>query len=83
MVIKDISFSCDVHVVALRTLSQPTVYFKNDQYTTIRETLPDKSAALILHRFGFNCNKDEHIEYRNMSCRNSFGEVFFNLIYEN
>uniref|UniRef100_A0A7E4UUM6 Glyco_hydro_38C domain-containing protein n=1 Tax=Panagrellus redivivus TaxID=6233 RepID=A0A7E4UUM6_PANRE len=42
---------CDVHAVALRTLSQPTKYASDGQ----RRTKPDNSTALVLHRYGVEC----------------------------
>lgn len=42
---------CDYHIVALRTLSQPTNYSRQNGNVT-RSTKPQHAASLILHRFG-------------------------------
>lgn len=68
-------FPCDVHIVALRTLSQPTIY-TNDKIN-FRNTLPKKSLALIIHRYGFKCNN----KFEFMSCRSPLGEVLFFYFY--
>ena len=51
-------FPCDVHPVAFRTLSEPTVYgnpSKNGSSSHQRNTLPKREAALVLHRLGLEC----------------------------
>uniref|UniRef100_A0A914XSF4 Alpha-mannosidase n=1 Tax=Panagrolaimus superbus TaxID=310955 RepID=A0A914XSF4_9BILA len=45
------SLPCDIHPVALRTLSLPTVYGEGGT----RTTSPQNSAAFILHRVGIEC----------------------------
>ncbi|KAI1710421.1 hypothetical protein DdX_10782 [Ditylenchus destructor] len=54
------SLPCDVHMVAFCTVSQPTVYprggdpSKSSQYPAPPQY--KRSAALVLHRFGLECD---------------------------
>ena len=45
------SLPCDIHPVALRTLSMPTVYGQGGT----RSTTPQNSVAFVLHRLGSEC----------------------------
>uniref|UniRef100_A0A914I3C6 Alpha-mannosidase n=1 Tax=Globodera rostochiensis TaxID=31243 RepID=A0A914I3C6_GLORO len=49
-------FPCNIHPVALRTLSHPTVYDANSSITR-----PRNEVALVLHRFGLECRLDSRI----------------------
>jgi hypothetical protein len=63
------SFPCDVHPVAFRTLSQPTVYPDSSHpmsTTNSAHTSPKREAALVLHRFGIECTIESTIS--NLIC---------------
>ncbi|KAF7639940.1 Alpha-mannosidase [Meloidogyne graminicola] len=69
------SFPCDIFPVAFRTLSEPTIYSSGN-----RNTLPKYEAALILKRFGIECNLDSTLP-NGTKCDKSTGNLNLNNIF--
>lgn len=59
---------CDMHLVALRQRSSATVYGLDG----LRDNLADKSALMIIHRFGADCQLETPLA---LNCENSHGKV--------
>jgi hypothetical protein len=60
-------FSCDTHLFAFRTLSEPTIYTSNGK----RSTRPRKEASLIVERNGIECQIDGEAQ----GCEKQSGQV--------
>uniref|UniRef100_A0A915DCI5 Alpha-mannosidase n=1 Tax=Ditylenchus dipsaci TaxID=166011 RepID=A0A915DCI5_9BILA len=74
----DHQLPCDVHMVALRTTSQPTHYGQGVDLGA-RSTAPETSAALVFHRLGADCKPNTLLQ---TNCESSFGKVSLTSIFK-
>uniref|UniRef100_A0A914BV68 Alpha-mannosidase n=2 Tax=Acrobeloides nanus TaxID=290746 RepID=A0A914BV68_9BILA len=62
------AYPCDIHPIAIRTLSQPTIYGPGGT----RSTKPQSSSGMVLHRLGVECRSKKELLTK---CETSDGKI--------